>query len=427
MAKTIAEKILSQHAGQNLKAGDFAVCGIDFCFGQDGTSGIIIDRFKALGVPKAFDRRKFAIVIDHSAPSPNMGVSAVHKKLREFSREAGLLLYDIGCGVCHQVIPEMGHVLPGDLVLGADSHTCTYGALGALSTGVGSTDLAISLASGKNWFKVPESIKIVVKGRLRKGVYSKDLILHIIGDLKADGATYKSVEFEGEAIRSLSMDARFTICNMGVEMGAKFAVIPCDAVTLKWLSSLPARRGKTKIRRPGPQAADKDATYSLIKEYDASRIGPLVARPHTVDNTAPIEEVKKIRIDEAFLGTCTNGRLEDLRLAAKVIGRRKIHPDVRFIVAPASKSIYLEAMKEGLIRLFVEAGASIVTPGCGPCVGTHNGVPSVGEVVVSTANRNFKGRMGNPEASIYLASPATVAASALAGRIADPRAYLKMK
>jgi 3-isopropylmalate/(R)-2-methylmalate dehydratase large subunit len=215
MGKTIAEKILSQHAGRDLKAGDFAVCPIDFCFGQDGTSGIIVDRFRALGIKEAFDRDKFAIVIDHSAPSPSMGVSAVHKKLRDFAKEKGLLLYDIGCGVCHQVIPEMGHVLPGDLVLGADSHTCTYGALGALSTGVGSTDLAISLACGKNWFKVPESIKIIVRGKLPKGVYSKDLILKIIGDLGADGATYKSVEFYGDTIEALSMDARFTICNMG--------------------------------------------------------------------------------------------------------------------------------------------------------------------------------------------------------------------
>jgi len=419
MGKTIAEKILSHHAGQDLKAGDFAVCNIDFCFGQDGTSGIIVDRFRALGIKEAFDRGKFAIVIDHSAPSPNMGVSAVHKKLRDFSSEKGLLLYDIGCGVCHQVIPENGHVLPGDLVLGADSHTCTYGALGALSTGVGSTDLAISLACGKNWFKVPQSIKIVVHGKLGRGVYSKDLILHIIGDLKADGATYQSVEFYGSCIDALSMDARFTICNMGVEMGAKFSVIPADKKTLAWLS------GRNKIRKPNPQHADKDAVYSLVKEYDASRIGPQLAKPHTVDNNAAVEELVGTHIDEAYLGTCTNGRLEDLEIAAGMLRGRRVSKDVRFIVAPASRKIYLQAMKKGLIGILVQAGASVVTPGCGPCVGTHNGVPSAGEVVVSSANRNFKGRMGNPESFIYLGSPATVAASAIEGRIVDPRTYLK--
>ena len=421
MGKAIAEKILSQHAGQDLKAGDFAVCNIDFCFGQDGTSGIIVDRFKALGIKEVFDRNKFAIVIDHSAPSPHMGVSAVHKKLREFAKEKGLLLYDIGCGVCHQVIPEKGHVLPGDLVLGADSHTCTYGALGVLSTGVGSTDLAISLACGKNWFKVPGSIKIIVKGKLPRGVYSKDLILKIIGDLRADGATYKSVEFYGETIESMSMDARFTICNMGVEMGAKFSIIPADKVTLRWLAGRQSVRN-TK-RKPNPQYADRDATYVLVKEFDASKIGPQVAKPHAVDNNATVEEVEGTHIDEAYLGTCTNGRLEDLTIAAGILKGKKVHKDVRFIVAPASKEVYLAAMKRGVVATLIESGVSVVTPGCGPCVGTHNGVPSSGEVVISSANRNFKGRMGNPESFIYLASPATVVASALEGKITDPRKF----
>ena len=418
MGKTIAEKILSQHAGKDLKAGDFAVCSIDFCFGQDGTSGIIVDRFRALGIKEAYDRDKFAIVIDHSVPSPNMGVSAVHKKLREFAQEKGLLLYDIGCGVCHQIIPEKGHVLPGDLVLGADSHTCTYGALGALSTGVGSTDLAISLASGKNWFKVPQSLKIVVQGKLPAGVYSKDIILKIIGDLGADGATYQSVELYGSTIQTLSMDARFTICNMGIEMGAKFCVIPPDKVTLNWI------KGRNKMRKPNPQYADKDALYTSLKEYNVSRLVPQLAKPHAVDNNATVEELAGTHIDEAYLGTCTNGRLEDLIIAAKILRHRKVHKNVRFIVAPASRDIYLAAVKKGIISSLIESGASVVTPGCGPCVGTHNGVPSAGEVVISTANRNFKGRMGNPEASIYLASPATVAASALEGKITDPRQFL---
>jgi 3-isopropylmalate/(R)-2-methylmalate dehydratase large subunit len=418
MGKTIAEKILSGHAGLDLHAGDFAVCPVDFCFGQDGTSSIIADRFRALGVKKAFDKNRFAIVIDHSAPSPNMGVSAVHKKLRDFAKENDLLLYDIGCGVCHQVIPEMGHVLPGDLVLGADSHTCTYGALGALSTGVGSTDLSITLAGGKNWFKVPETIKITLKGRLPKGVYSKDVILRIIGDLGADGATYQSVEFYGVPIDRMSMDARFTICNMGVEFGAKFCIIPADDTTLKWVA------GRNKSRKPVLLAADKDAVYSLQKEYDISILAPQLAKPHSVDNNASVEELEGTHIDEAVLGTCTNGRMEDLMVAAEILKGKKVHKDVRFIVAPASKAITLEAVKSGLLATLIEAGASVVTPGCGPCVGTHNGVPSAGEVVVSTANRNFKGRMGQPDALIYLASPATVAASAIAGHITDPRKYL---
>ncbi len=419
MGKTIAEKILSQHAGGDLHAGDFCVCPVDFCFGQDGTSKLIADRFRALGVKQAFDPGRFAIVLDHSAPSPSMGVAAVHKELRDFSKEYGLRLYDIGCGVCHQVIPEMGHVLPGDLILGADSHTCTYGALGALATGVGSTDLAVTLASGKNWFKVPESIKIVLRGAMPRGVFSKDIILRIIGDLKADGATYKSVEFYGKAIDVMSMDARFTICNMGVEMGAKFSVIPPDKTALTWVL------GRNKQRKADPQYADKDASYVLVKEYDVAGMTPQVARPHTVDNNAPVEEAAGVPVQEAFLGTCTNGRYEDLFIAARMLRGRRVHPDVRFIVAPASRDIYVSAVKRGIIATLVEAGASVVTPGCGPCVGTHNGVPSAGETVISTANRNFKGRMGQPEAAIYLASPATVVASALDGKITDPRKYLK--
>ncbi|MDD5618482.1 MAG: 3-isopropylmalate dehydratase large subunit, partial [Candidatus Omnitrophica bacterium] len=379
-----------------------------------GTSGIIVDRFSQLGINDVFNKDKFVIVIDHNSPSPNLGVAAVHKKLRDFTGRLKLKLYDIGCGVCHQVIPEMGHVLPGYLVLGADSHTCTYGALGALSTGVGSTDLAISLACGKNWFRVPESIKVIVKGKIPKGVYSKDIILYIIKDLRADGATYKSVEFCGPVIKSLSLDARFTICNMAVELGAKFGVIEPDEKVYNFLKN----RVEVKYN---PQFADKDARYSLIKEYDVSKISPQIAKPHTVDNVCNVEEVSKVKINQAFLGTCTNGRLEDLEIAAHILKGKSIHPGVRLLIAPASKEIYLLALKKGLVKIFIEAGASVLNPGCGPCVGTHQGVPSDNEVVISTANRNFKGRMGNPNAFIYLGSPATVAASALKGKISDPR------
>ncbi len=417
MGKTIAEKILSRHSDRDLKAGDLALCNIDFTFGQDGTSAIIIDRLNAMGVKEM--KAGFCMVIDHSAPSPSEGVSRVHKKMRDFSKAHDARLYDIGCGVCHQVIPESGKILPGDLVLGADSHTCTYGALGAFSTGVGSTDLAIAVATGKNWFKVPETIKIIVNGALPKGVFAKDVILHIIGKIGADGATYKAVEFQGPVFDALDMDGRFTICNMLIEMGAKAGFMPQDKKMLEWLRKRGVDTAKVK-----PVTADKDAVYAKTLEFDASSIKPTVAQPHTVDNTVTADKLKKVAINEAFLGTCTNARLADFKIAVKILRNRKIAKGVRFIVAPSSRDIYLEALKLGYIDTLIKAGAVIVAPGCGPCVGTHNGVPSDGEIVISTANRNFKGRMGNPSAFIYLASPATVCASAITGHITDPRKYL---
>jgi len=415
-AQTIAEKILSAHAGKILHAGDFAVCKIDFTFGQDGTSSIIIDRIRELGINKL--KTKFCMVIDHSAPSPSEGVSRVHKKMRDFSSDFDTEIFDIGCGVCHQVIPESGNVLPGNLILGADSHTCTYGAIGAFSTGVGSTDLAIALSTGKNWFKVPVTIKICVKGKLAKGVYAKDIILYIIGQLKSDGATYKAVEFCGPVIDNMGMDGRFTIANMLVEMGAKCGFMPVDEKTVSWL------KAKTKKGTPIEKiAADKGANYENVYEFDISKLKPHVSIPHSVDNIAEASSLKKVKIDEAFLGTCTNGRIDDLKAAARVLAGRKVFSSVKLIIAPSSRSVYLEALKLGLVEKFIKAGAVIVAPGCGPCVGTHNGIPSDGEVVISTANRNFKGRMGNPKAFIYLASPATVAASAITGYITDPRKY----
>lgn len=418
MGKTIAEKILSRHAGKDLKAGDFAICDVDFTFGQDGTSSIIIDRVRELGLKQL--KTKFCMVIDHSAPSPSEGVSRVHKKMRLFKDEYDSRLYDIGCGVCHQVIPESGEILPGDLVLGADSHTCTYGALGAFSTGVGSTDLAVALATGKNWFKVPETIKIIIKGKIPKGIFAKDIILHIIEKVKADGATYKAVEFCGEVISKLNIDSRFTMCNMVVEMGAKAGFMPVDKLTLAWLKSA-ARKAKD-IRQI---SADKDARYCDVLEFDISRLAPQVSRPHSVDNAVAAAELRNIKINEAFLGTCTNGRLSDLRAAAGILKSRKVAAGVRLIIASSSRSIFLKALDAGIIDVFIKAGGVVVAPGCGPCVGTHNGIPADGEAVISTANRNFKGRMGNPNAFIYLASPATVAASSITGRITDPRRYMK--
>jgi len=417
MTKTIAEKILSSHAKKELKAGDFAVCKVDFSFGQDGTSSIIIDRLKELGVKQL--KTKFCMVIDHNAPSPNEGVSRIHKRMREFTKKYKNQLYEIGCGVCHQVIPESGQIMPGDLVLGADSHTCTYGALGAFSTGVGSTDLAITLVTGKNWFKVPETVKIAVNGKMPKGIFAKDIILHIIGNVGSGGATYKAIEFCGNVIDKLDMDGRFTICNMVVEMGAKVGFMPCDNKTIAWL-----RLKSPKNKKIMPIAADKNAKYARILEYDISKLNPQVSRPHSVDNTASADQLKDIKINEAFLGTCTNGRLADLKIAASILKSRKIASEVRFIISPASRAIFIEASRLGIIEVFIKAGGVVVSPGCGPCVGTHNGIPADTEVVISTANRNFKGRMGNPNAFIYLASPATVAASAIKGRITDPREYL---
>jgi len=418
MGKTIAEKIFSEHAGKDVKAGDLVIADVDFIMGQDGTAPLAINSFQEMGGKKVFDTSKIAFVIDHSAPSPNEGVSSLHKLMREFASKHGILLYDIGDGVCHQLIPEQGHVLPGDLVIGADSHTCTYGALNAFSTGVGSTDLAAGIISGKLWFKVPETIKFICEGVLPPGVFSKDLILYLIGDIGADGATYLAAEYCGEAISALEMEERFTIANMAIEMGAKAGLMEFDEKVRKWVSG----RSKREVR---PVFADPDANYVEIRKYDVSCLEPQVACPHTVDNVSPIKEVEGLPIQQAFIGTCTNGRLSDLRIAAKILAGKKVAPGVRLIVAPSSRKVYLEAMKEGIIQALVEAGAAVVTPGCGPCVGTHNGVPSDGEVVISTANRNFKGRMGNSKAFIYLASPATVAASAIAGKITDPRPFFQ--
>ena len=337
--------------------------------------------------------------------------------MRSFARETGCKLYDVGEGVCHQLMLETGRIGPGSLVVGADSHTCTYGALNAFSTGVGSTDLAAALISGKMWFKVPETIKFVCNGKLPPGVYSKDLILFLIGQVTADGATYLSAEYTGEAIRAMSIEARFTVANMAIEMGAKAGLMEADEKTFDWVK----RFGGSGFEAV---AADADAVYARVLEYDVSALEPQLAKPHRVDNVAPLSELAGTPIHQAVIGTCTNGRLEDLRIAAEILKGRKVSPDVRFIIAPASREIYVQAMREGLLETLVLAGGAVVTPGCGPCVGTHNGVPSDGETVISTANRNFKGRMGNRNAEIYLGSPATVMASAITGKITDPREFL---
>lgn len=418
MGKTLAEKILGAKAGSTLKAGDIVVVPLDFVMAQDGTAPLAIESFEEMGGDKVFDPQKIAFVIDHSAPPPNLGVSLLHQKIRDFAKRKGIILYEVGEGVCHQLLPEKGHVVPGDVVVGADSHTCTYGALGAFATGVGSTDLAASMISGKIWFKVPSTIKFILKGKLPAGVFSKDLALFLIGKVTADGATYKAVEFEGEAVNALSVEERFTLSNMAIEMGAKVGLIAPDEKCFLWVKEHSSREPQTFI-------PDSDADYEDVLEFDVSALSPCLAKPHRVDNLAFVEEVEGTEIQQAFLGTCTNGRLSDLEVVARILKGKKIHSDVRFIVAPASRRVFLEAMRRGIIETLVEAGAAVVTPGCGCCVGTHNGIPADGEVVISTANRNFKGRMGNPNAFIYLASPATVAASALEGKIADPRRYIR--
>ena len=418
MRKTIAEKILGAHAKRELKAGDIAIADVDFCFGQDGTSSIIIDSFTRLGAKNVFDKSKFCMFLDHSAPSPNTGISAVHTKMRRFAGEKSVRVFDVGSGICHQLMMEEAFVGCGGLVLGADSHTSTYGALNIFSTGVGSTDLAITLASGKNWFKVPETIKVLINGKLPTGVYSKDIALFMVGSIRSHGANYKALEFHGETTKRLSVEARATIANMAVEMGAKCGLFEADKKVLAWFKK------RTK-KRAMPVSPDEHAVYEGEREFDVSTLSPQVAKPHAVDNTSPVEGVGGTRVDEAFIGTCTNGRVEDLEIAARILKGQSVHPATKLIIAPASREVFLEAARKGLIEIFTESGAAIMAPGCGPCVGTHNGVPADGENVISTANRNFKGRMGNPNANIYLASPATVAASAVAGRITDPRIYAK--
>jgi 3-isopropylmalate/(R)-2-methylmalate dehydratase large subunit len=354
---------------------------------------------------------------DHLVPAPARHFAQMQKQMRDFAAEWGIRVHGAGEGICHQLLVEK-EVRPGQIAIGTDSHTCTAGALNAFATGVGSTDVAAAMATGQLWFKVPETIKILLRGALPPGVYAKDLILFLIGQLTQDGANYLAVELAGETISSLSMESRFAISNMGIEMGAKAAMMEADETTRQWLTA----QGRPEPFKP--VKADADAVYSRVLEFQAARLEPQIARPHRVDAVVPLKEIAGTPIHEAVIGTCTNGRLEDLEIAAAILKGRRIAPDMRLIVIPASRSILLEAMARGVMRTLVEAGAMVLTPGCGPCVGVHGGVPADGENVLSTANRNFKGRMGNPQANIFLGSPAAAAAAALEGKIADPRKYL---
>lgn len=418
MGKTISEKIISEHVGREVHAGEFVVAKVDVVMAQDGTGPLSVQEFKKMKMEKVFDKENSILFIDHASPSSRKELSNSQKLLREFSKKTGAYLSDIGEGVCHQRLVE-DWVNPGDLVVGADSHTCTSGALGAFSTGMGSTDIALAFALGKVWLKVPETHKFIIKGKLPLGVYSKDIILNIIGKIGADGATYKAMEFEGETIEDLSMSSRFVITNMAIEAGGKTGLIAPDEITRRYLKS---RDREDKFREI---KSDSDADFENVIEIDVNKLDPSVAFPHTVDNVKGISEIDDIKMDQVFIGTCTNGRLEDLRIAASILKGKKRHPDTRLIVVPSSKEVFLEALQEGLIEVFIEAGAAVESPGCGPCVGIHKGILADGERVLSTQNRNFLGRMGNPKGFIYLGSPATAAASAIEGKIADPRRYLK--
>jgi 3-isopropylmalate/(R)-2-methylmalate dehydratase large subunit len=414
MGKTIAEKIIGEHAGKDVSAGDLAIVKVDLCLLQDGTGPLAVRELQKLGMEKVHNPEGTVIFIDHSSPSPRAELSNDHVLLRSFARKTGSILSDVGCGICHQVMAE-DYVNPGDILVGSDSHTCTAGALGAFATGMGSTDVAIAMALGKTWLRVPDSFKIHVTGKFQDGVFPKDLILYIIGMIGADGADYRSLEFCGDTIENMEMSGRLTLCNMAIEAGAKAGIVASDDVTLAYLKEY----GRTdKFRRITP---DEDAVYEKVIEIDASKLSPIIAFPHTVDNTKPIEEAKGIKIHQVFLGSCTNCRIEDLRIAARILKGKKVHPDVRLLVTPASKKIYLQASKEGLLDILVEAGAAISSPGCAVCCGIHEGILADDEVCIATSNRNFLGRMGNPKSFVYLASPATAIVSAIAGEITDPR------
>ncbi len=417
MGKTLAEKILSAKCDEDAYAGNIVVVRLDLVFVQDSTGPLTLRQLGETNLNTIYSPERTILFIDHSAPSPARELSNDHIFLRSFAEEKGAVLSDIGQGVCHQIVAE-SWANPGDIIVGADSHTVTAGALGAFATGMGSTDIAIAMALGKTWLRVPETIKIIVHGRLTQGVYAKDLILHLIGRIGADGATYQALEFSGEAITTMPMSERLTIANMVVEAGAKVGLFPSDSVTENYLRS--QGRGERYI----PLNPDPDATYEGTIEIDATQLEPTVAKPHTVDNTALDRELKGVHIDQVFIGTCTNGRLEDIRIAAGILKGKKRHPHTRLVVAPASRKVFLAALAEDYITTLVEAGATVVPPGCAACLGVHQGVLGDGEACLSTANRNFKGRMGNPEAFIYLASPATAAATAIRGEITDPREFL---
>jgi 3-isopropylmalate dehydratase large subunit len=415
MGKTFAQKVLEDAAGRPVQPGEIVFAEPDLVMSHDNTAAII-DKFqKILPDGKVRYPDRLAVVLDHVVPAATSRNASAHAKIRRFVREKGMeSFFDAGTGICHQVIPEMGLAQPGSIVVGSDSHTCTYGAFNCFAAGIDRTEAAGLWVTGRTWFVVPETISIELSGVFEDRVSAKDLILTIIGDLGAAGANYKAVEFHGHSVSTLRIFERMTIANMGVEMGAKITVFPADRQVVEFLR----HRGADTDRSAW---SDSDAKFYTIHEYDLSKVVPVVAKPHAVDNVVPVEELEPTRIDQILLGTCTNGRLKDLQAAAEILKGGRVDPSVRMIVAPASREVYLAAIEQGALQALVEAGAMVLPPGCGPCLGAHQGVLAPGERCLSTANRNFKGRMGEPESEIFLASPETAAASALTGYVTDPR------
>jgi 3-isopropylmalate/(R)-2-methylmalate dehydratase large subunit len=416
MGMTISQKILAAHAGRDfVEPGELLNCKLDIVLGNDVTAPVAISEFKRLELDKVFDRDKIVLVPDHFAPNKDIKSAEQCKIMRDFAGQYGIKNYfEIGqMGIEHCLLPEQGLVLPGDLIIGADSHTCTYGALGAFATGVGSTDMAAGMATGEAWFKVPESIKFIYYGKLPEWISGKDLILHTIGDIGVEGARYMSMEFTGEVIKNLSIDNRFTMANMAIEAGGKNGIIEADDITLDYV--------KSRARRPfAIFRSDQDAVYCEIREYDVSKLEPVVAFPHLPENTRPISQAAGVALDQVVIGSCTNGRIEDLKIAAGILKGRKVHPEIRTIILPGTQQVYLEALRKGYIEIFIEAGAAVSTPTCGPCLGGHMGILAKGEKALATTNRNFVGRMGHPESEVYLSSPAVAAASAVKGKITAP-------
>jgi 3-isopropylmalate/(R)-2-methylmalate dehydratase large subunit len=412
----ITEKILAAHAGlESVKPGDLITAKVDITLANDITGPVAINEFKKIGVDKVFDNQRVVFVPDHFVPNKDIKSAEQANMIRKFAKEQGLRHYfDVGrMGIEHTLLPDQGIVGPGDLVIGADSHTCTYGAIGAFSTGVGSTDLACAMASGETWFKVPETIKVEFNGKLNKWVSAKDLVLHLIGDIGVDGALYKSLEIGGSVIEEMGMDGRFTFCNMAIEAGAKNGIIIPDATTEAYV--------KGRCQRPYKfHTSDADAQYCRVIKYDVADIEPTVAFPHLPENTRPISKVGNVKIDQAVIGSCTNGRISDLQVAAEILKGREVHPDVRLIVFPGTQDIYLEAIEKGYVQTIVQAKGAVSTPTCGPCLGGHAGILAAGERAISTTNRNFVGRMGHVDSEVYLSNPAIAAASAILGRIASP-------
>lgn len=414
---TMSEKVLARVGGRQAGPGDVVTAKVDLVMSHDNAA-LIGNIFRQVPVQGVFDKGRMVMVLDHRSPAPDIETATKQKMVRDFVKEQGIpTFYDMKEGICHQVLPEKGHVLPGMHVVGTDSHTCTYGALGAFGYGVGATEMAAVWATGELWLRVPETMRVTLDGKLPPGVFAKDVTLEVVRDVTADGANYMAVEYDGSWIDQSAVPERQTLCNMGIEMGAKVAMVPPDATTLAYLAA------RDRHAYPHLVHSDAGARYAEHRTFDVSRLEPRVACPHSVDNVHPVASVAGKTIHQAFLGSCTNGRVEDLREAARILRGRQVHPDVRLIVTPASRTQMLAAMEDGTLAALVEAGAIVGTPGCGPCMGAAGGILAPGERCISSSNRNFKGRMGSSQSEVYLASPATVAASALEGVIADPRAY----